>query len=251
MPPSANLVYGDVTHGQRVLSASGNPAAAAVDVVRGGGKSVSGTVISGSAGLEYGNVQDIFDTIDDLAKAFKPSEPGPGGTPPGQNPGDKPPGGIDIDIDWGEIIDAIDPELGPAIAAAAAEIGILGGVLALISAEGYGKAFVQADAPFVIGREFKSAGHDDLNGAGTREITIRRQDRPRPLDNHWNDRQPGAGGGGNRAVMELAESGSRAKCPFRKKNQCFALVGLANDSACVGRAFVAIRPFDKFGPKPA
>ena len=154
MPPSANLVYGDVTHGQRILSASGNPAAAAVDVVRGDGKSVSGTVISGSAGLEYGNVQDIFDTIDDLAKAFKPSEPGPGGTPPGQNPGDKPPGGIDIDIDWGEIIDAIDPELGPAIAAAAAEIGILGGVLALISAEGYGKAFVQADAPFVIGREF-------------------------------------------------------------------------------------------------
>ena len=90
MPPSANLVYGDVTHGQRILSASGNPAAAAVDVVRGGGKSVSGTVISGGAGLEYGNVQDLFDTIDELAKAFKPSNPGTGGTPPGQKPGDKP-----------------------------------------------------------------------------------------------------------------------------------------------------------------
>jgi hypothetical protein len=30
-PPGANLTYGDVTHGQRVLSAAGNPAAAAAD----------------------------------------------------------------------------------------------------------------------------------------------------------------------------------------------------------------------------
>ncbi len=34
-PPGANLTYGDVTHGQRVLSATGNPAAAAADLARG------------------------------------------------------------------------------------------------------------------------------------------------------------------------------------------------------------------------
>ncbi len=150
MPPSANLVYGDVTHGQRVVSASGNPAAAAVDVVRGGGKSVSGTVISGGAGIEYGNVQEVFDVIDELAGYFKPSDPGTGGGEnPGQNPDEKPDGGVDI----GDIIDELDPDLRAAVEAVAKEVAIQAGVLALIANEGYGKAFLQADAPFVIGRE--------------------------------------------------------------------------------------------------
>ena len=117
MPPSANLVYGDVTHGQRVLSASSNPAAAAVDVVRGGGKSVSGTVLSANAGLEYGNVQELFDVIDELAAYFKPSEPGSGGEAPGQNPDEKPDGGIDI----GDIIDELDPDLREAVGSVAKE----------------------------------------------------------------------------------------------------------------------------------
>lgn len=149
MPPSANLVYGDVTHGQRVVSASGNPAAAAVDVVRGGGKSTSGTVISLGAGLEYGNVQELFDTIDELASYFKPSDPGTGGGGPGQNPDEKPDDGVDIDID----IDDLDPDLAAAIDAVAGEVATQAALLALIDAEGYGKAFLQADAPFVIGRE--------------------------------------------------------------------------------------------------
>jgi hypothetical protein len=147
MPPSANLVYGDVTHGQRVLSASGNPAAAAVDVVRGGGKSVSGTVISGGAGMEYGNVQDLFDTVDFLATAFVPTGPG-SAPPPGQKPDEKPPG-----VDIGKIIDGIDPDLRALIETATVEIAVMGSILAFISADGYGKAFVQADAPVVIGRE--------------------------------------------------------------------------------------------------
>jgi len=166
MPPSSNLVYGDVTHGQRVLSASSNPAAAAVDVVRGGGKSTSGTVISVGAGLEYGNVQDLFDVVDELAKAFAPTDPGPGGgtPPPGQKPDEKPPDGIDI----GDIIDGIDPDLGAAIDAVAAEVAIQAGILALIDSEGYGKAFLQADAPFVIGRNLLGGAWTfGLNWSGT------------------------------------------------------------------------------------
>lgn len=34
-PPGTKLTYGDVTHGQRVQSASSNPAAAAADLARG------------------------------------------------------------------------------------------------------------------------------------------------------------------------------------------------------------------------
>jgi len=150
MPPGSNLVYGDVTHGQRVQSASSNPAAAAVDVTRGGGKSVSGTVISVGAGLEYGDIDDLFDTIDQLSEAFKPSDPGSGEPPPpGQDPGDKPGDGIDLD----EIIDMLDPDTVAAAEAIAKEVAIKAGVLALIATEGYGKLFVQADAPFVVGRE--------------------------------------------------------------------------------------------------
>jgi len=150
MPPSSNLVYGDVSHGQRVLSASSNPAAAAVDVVRGGGKSTSGTVISLGAGLEYGNVDELFDVIDELAKAFAPTDPGPGGgtPPPGQKPDEKPPGGIDI----GNIIDGLDPDLAAAIEAVAGEVAVQTALLTFIQTEGYGKAFLEADAPFVIGR---------------------------------------------------------------------------------------------------
>lgn len=164
MPPSANLIYGDVTHGQRVLSASSNPAAAAVDVVRGGGKSVSGTVISLGAGLEYGNVQNLFDAIDQLSKAFKPTDPGMGGGDnPGQNPDEKPDGGIDI----GDIIDELDPDLRAAVEVVAKEVAVQAALLTLIADEGYGKAFLQADAPFVIGRDlFGGAWSFGFNWSG-------------------------------------------------------------------------------------
>src|SRR6056300_1191541 len=50
-PPGANLTFGDVTHGQRVQSASTNPAAAAADLARGREARTRGVVSSASAGL--------------------------------------------------------------------------------------------------------------------------------------------------------------------------------------------------------
>lgn len=148
-PPGANLTYGDVTHGQRVQSASSNPAAAASDIARSSGKVTRGTVLSIAAGLEYGNVQDLFDFIDQVALAYKPSDPGTGGGGPGQLPEGKPGFGIDL----GDIFDALDPEFQATIEAAAREVARQTALLALISQEGYGKAFVAADAPFVLGGE--------------------------------------------------------------------------------------------------
>ena len=80
-PPGSNLTFGDVTHGQRVQSASGNPAAAAADLARTSGKPIRGTILSGAAGLEYGNVQDLFDFYDKVTAAFKSSDPSSGGGP--------------------------------------------------------------------------------------------------------------------------------------------------------------------------
>ena len=106
-PPGANLTYGDVTHGQRVLSAAGNPAAAAADLGRGDEEATGGMVVSAVIGLEYGNVQELYDRLDEISRAFAPSPPGDGGGP-GQDP-DPPDDGISI----GDIIDMVTkPNLG-------------------------------------------------------------------------------------------------------------------------------------------
>lgn len=147
-PPGANLVYGDVSHGGRIQSAASNPAAAAADLDRSGGNGISGTVLSGAAGLEYGNVDNIFEFIDQISAAFEPSEPDTGGGGPGQNPGDKPDGGIDL----GDIWDGLDPDLQATVEAVATEVVKQTAILALIREDAYGKAWLAADAPFVLGR---------------------------------------------------------------------------------------------------
>ncbi len=144
-PPAANLTLGDVTHGKRILSASSNPAAAAADRARGGGKPVRGTVISGAAGLEYGNVDNLFDLYNELSQSYKPSDPGTGGGP-GQDPDDKPDDGIDL----GDILDQLDPEFREALDAVASEVARQTVLLLLIKEEGYAKAWLTADAPFVF-----------------------------------------------------------------------------------------------------
>jgi len=147
-PSGSNLIYGDVTHGKRIQSASGNPAAAAADLARSEGKQIRGTVLSVAAGLEYGNIQNLFDVYDELTKAYEPSEPGTGGGP-GQLPEDKP-GGIDL----GQIWDNLDPDIQDAVNTIATEVATQVAILALIKEEGYGKAWAAADAPFVIGNVY-------------------------------------------------------------------------------------------------
>ena len=148
-PPAANLTLGDVTHGKRILSASSNPAAAAADRARGAGKPVRGTVISGAGGLEYGNVDNIFDLYNQLSAAYAPSDPGTGGGP-GQDPDDKPDDGINI----GDILDQINPDIGEALNALVQEVATQTALLLLIQQEGYGKAWITADAPFVFDKQW-------------------------------------------------------------------------------------------------
>jgi hypothetical protein len=149
-PPGANLTFGDVTHGQRIQSASGNPAAAAADLARGDETLTRGVVLSAAAGLEYGNVQNLFDFYDEVTGAYKPDDPGDGGGGPGQNPGDKPDDGIDL----GDIWDSLDPDFQATIEAVGKEVAIQTALLALIREEGYGKAWLSADAPFIVGGEY-------------------------------------------------------------------------------------------------
>lgn len=159
-PQGANLTYGDVTHGQRVQSASSNPAAAAADLARASERSTRGTVLSVAAGLEYGNVQNLFDFYDKITDAYTPSDPGDGGD--GGDPGDD--GGINI----GDILDMLDPEFKEALDAIAKEVATQTVLLGLIAEEGYGKAWVSADLPFVLGSEhFGGAWTYGVNWSGT------------------------------------------------------------------------------------
>jgi len=146
-PSGSNLTLGDVTHGGRVQSASSNPAAAAAGLARSEDKRFRGTVVSAAAGLEYGNIQNLWDFYDEVTSAYKPSEPGDDGGPVNLP---EEPGGIDLGVIW----DSLDPDVQEAVEAAATEVVTQVALLALIKEEGYGKAWLALDAPFVIDNNY-------------------------------------------------------------------------------------------------
>jgi hypothetical protein len=148
-PPGSNLTYGDVTHGQRVQSASSNPAAGAADLARGESRGSRGLVFSAAAGLEYGNIENLFEFYNQVTSGYTPSDPDSGGGP-GQDPGDKPDDGIDL----GDIWDNLDPDTQAVLEAVGEEIAVQAAILSVIRNEGYGRAWLAADVPFQFGTEF-------------------------------------------------------------------------------------------------
>ena len=140
-PPGSNLTLGDVSHGQRVQSSSSNPAAAAADSARSPGN--RGTVVSVAAGLEYGNLENIFELYDELTGGYTPSDPG------GGDPGEDPDDGIDL----GEIWDSLDPDVQEAVEAIATEVATQAALLAIIREQGFAKAWLAADVPVMIGTD--------------------------------------------------------------------------------------------------
>jgi len=167
-PPGSNLTYGDVTHGQRVLSAATNPAAAAAEIHRSDDKARTGTLISLGVGLEWGNVDELFDLIDQASEGISPSDPDddipdlpPG---PGQLPTDKPTFGTVIDI----IQNIDDPDLEDTIDKVKDQAVFLGATLAFLAVDGYGKLHAAGDVPVVIGKEFLGGAWTfNVNGTAT------------------------------------------------------------------------------------
>jgi hypothetical protein len=147
-PPGTNLTFGDVTHGMRAQSASTNPAAAAADLARQGDDARSGAVVSGAAGLEYGNIQEIWDFYDEISEAFRKSDPDIDTGVPGQLPETKP----DFGIDLGDIWDLLDPDIQDELDTIATEVARQAAILALVVAEGHAKAWITADAPVVFAK---------------------------------------------------------------------------------------------------
>ena len=149
-PPGANLTFGDVTHSQRASSAAGNPAAAAADVARLGDDEDAprhAMAVSVVAGLEYGNIDELYKRIDEISSAIGPSDPDTGD--PNAPPGEPPDGGINL----GDIIDICCPDLRMLMDNIEEELTDRVALLALISVDGYGKAFQSVDTPVLIAKE--------------------------------------------------------------------------------------------------
>ncbi len=152
-PPGANLTYGDVSHGQRVSSAAGNPAAGAADAARMQDDEEQpriGMVISGVGGVEYGNLDEFYRRVDEIASAIKPSPPEDGGGTEPENPIAPPFGGIKI----GEIVEICCPDFVQIIDRVKDEVATKAAVLSLIDVDGYAKVFASADMPVLLSQEF-------------------------------------------------------------------------------------------------
>ena len=145
--PGPNLTYGDVTHSQRVAISNNNPASPAATQSRGDDFAETGAMIAIGAGLEYGNIDNIFDLIDRTSESIEPSDGVTGGSGKGQV--DKPGGGVNIDEILNQII-SNNPQIEEALKKIEKKAILLGGALALIATDGYGKAFITADAPVTL-----------------------------------------------------------------------------------------------------
>lgn len=130
---------------QKGLSVNGNAAATALTIDRQDPYTLSGGTFRVGAAFEYGNLDDIFELYNKLAKNFKPS--GDDGNNGGGN------GGGDDQVDWDEIFEKY-PELEDQLKALKNEAVSMVSLFALISSEGYAKAEFDMEMSFVLQDDF-------------------------------------------------------------------------------------------------
>ncbi len=139
-----------LSQSQRALSNQGNPAAAALEIERQDPHLISGGMVQLSVGLEYGNVDQLFNKINELADSFEPGEPANGG---GSGGGSGNGGSGDNGINLDELFKKY-PQLEERLKRVENEITIAASLLALIGSEGYAKAELAVDLPFVLSEDF-------------------------------------------------------------------------------------------------
>lgn len=138
-------------YAKKSLSNAGNPAAAALTVKRKDSHAVIGGTIEFGAGIEYGDVDDLFAKIDALSSQFNPAnnndieQPDPG-TGDG---GDSPEEGSLIGDKWDNYLQE-HPELEDRLGIIEKKVAQSVAVFAVMKAEGYAKAEVTSDISFVL-----------------------------------------------------------------------------------------------------
>lgn len=141
-PRNASLNYS-----QKSLSNAGNPAAAALIVERKDPHVMTGGAIELGGGIEYGNFDELFAKIDELSLLF---------SPPSEDDSDteQPPSPTNPvrDYIWEDLFYAY-PELEDRLEAVKLKVATTAGLLAVIAAEGYGKAEASSEASFVLSED--------------------------------------------------------------------------------------------------
>lgn len=142
LPRSASLSYS-----QKALSNVGNPSAAALVVERNDANVLRGGIIELGAGVEYGNLDELFETIDKLKEDFTPP---PTETPPPELP--PTPENPIRDYRWEDLFDMY-PGLEDRVDIIKDKVVESAALLALITTEGYAKAEASAEASFVLNED--------------------------------------------------------------------------------------------------
>ena len=138
-PRSASLNYS-----QKSLSNAGNPAAAALIVERKDPHVMTGALIELGGGIEYGDLDELFELIDELRNDFKPP------SDDDNNPDEPPsPSNPDRDFIWEDLFNEY-PDLEDRLDIIKDQVTTTAGLLALIAAEGYAKAEITSEATFVL-----------------------------------------------------------------------------------------------------
>jgi hypothetical protein len=137
-PRSASLNYS-----QKSLSNAGNPAAAALIVERKDTHVMTGGLIEIGAGIEYGDLDELFKKIDELRDDFNPSG--------GSNVPEFPPTPENPirDYTWDELFNEY-PELEDRLDLIKDQVTTTATLLGVIASEGYAKAEVTSEAAFVL-----------------------------------------------------------------------------------------------------
>ena len=135
-PEGLNLNYA-----QKALSGIGNPAAAALVVKRNDANPIRGGYLSAGGGVEFGDLDEIFDKINDISNEIDPPDEPENAPPTPENP-DKNPLWDDLFLKYPELEDRLDIIKDRVLSTAA--------LLALIQVEGYAKAAINAHASFIL-----------------------------------------------------------------------------------------------------
>ncbi|MGB0937525.1 MAG: conjugal transfer protein TraF [Colwellia sp.] len=140
-PEGLNLNYA-----QKAFSSIGNPASAALVIQRDDPNTVKGGYISIGAGVEFGDLDEIFNKINEFSdKIPPPSNPDAPQEPPEiENP--------DRNYTWEDIL-AKYPDLDDRLDIIKDRVVTSAALLALISAEGYAKAAANSHASFILNED--------------------------------------------------------------------------------------------------
>jgi len=121
-PPGPNVTYGSVSNGQTLLSDINNPAAGALAPLKDGSKFRFGVLSSIGVGVEYGEIDNLFDNLDTIAD----------------------------DFDFANAFDSVtNVNSAAAVAEVDTRINDINDLLQNIENDGYGKAFVSGHVPLM------------------------------------------------------------------------------------------------------